>query len=479
MTILLPNEVWRHIFSYFEAVLHDDLRDLKPLKTLATLSLVCRGFRGLAQSLLYRTVLLWGLNNSFLGDPHERHVLLAAALANHPQLGLSTREISLAHGNLTIEDDLMDFLGEAISSLNMQPAFKEWLEYEITFGKKGCGVASFLLALMPNVRLVELCYHKEPSTILPWILGAWINSNEDEPTGRDGRPNTVANHLHNLEELRIVPGLGHRAIYITYFESVLLHPTIRTLKLSQFDWTRNRIKDMQWPHHPCNLRQLNLDECLVDASTVSHVLSRCRKLEIFTIEMCNPEKAGVDLRTHGPGLGHSHDGKWDVDLYEFGDALRELGQNLVRFDLGVFDYEQTFGVTAKVGSLRNLTRLRHLAIARNTLVGQEDDSAAIPLADVLPTSLETLEFKEDVPLMWDDDQSEHNRRMNDEVAGLVAGDQFPNLRELTMLRYGFPRTDRFEREMYRWDAEERGPYIDVTPDYAEYTHMELYMRRKD
>ncbi|KAJ4213306.1 hypothetical protein NW759_011148 [Fusarium solani] len=460
MVIFLPDEIWMQIFSHFNVVLQDVYRDLEPFQTLTALSLVSRRFHHMAQSPLYRTVLLWGLNDLYFGDHHELYLRLAKALANNPQLGLSTREISLAHGNLSIEDDLMDLLGDRIESLNISSEFIDLLKRDIIFGRKGSGIASFLLALMPRVRLVELYFYKESSLTLPYLLGGWFSQST-------GEPHTVANHLHNLQELRITAAQGQTCVYIDYFEPILLHPNLRTLKLSGFDWTEDRIMDMEWQDYPCNLRQLNLDECIVDASTMRDVLSRCTKLEIFTITAGNYDIANYSLY-----------GDWKGGLYEFGDVLRELGQNLVRFELDTFAYRDNRAATGKIGPLQSLKALTDLSIARNNFIGEEDDPSAIPLAEALPTSIEVIDFKADIidPQMRQGVYGYEN--LHDEMHGLAVGGQFPSLREITLFRPGIPIQHGFEREVPGWDIEDTPLAVGSAFECTYPIYMKLSMKRR-
>lgn len=461
MAIFLPDEIWRQIFSHFEMVLHDGYRNLEPLKNLTALSLVSRRFHHMAQSPLYRTVLLWGLNDLYFGDRHELYLRLAKAPANNAQLGLSTREISLAHGNLSIEDDIMDLLGDRIESLNIPSEFIDLLKRDIIFGRKGSGVASFLLALMPRVRLVELCLYNETSLALPYLLGGRLSQNT-------GEPHTVANHLHNLQELRITAAQGQTCEYIDCFESIFLHPNLRILKLSGFDLTEDNIMDTEWPDYPCNLRQLNLDKCIVDASTIRDVLSCCKKLEIFTITAGSYDTAG-DLLYR----------VWKVDLNEFGDVLRELGQNLVKFELDTSAYRRVRDAAGKIGSLQSLKALTHLSIARDDFVGAEDDPSAIPLAEALPTSIEVMGFKEDATNFQLVQEAYEYKKMHDEMYGLAVGGQFPGLREITLLRQGIPEKHRFEREVPGWDIEDTDWPVGSAVENEYYTYMELCMKRRD
>ncbi|WAO95758.1 F-box domain-containing protein [Fusarium falciforme] len=457
MVIFLPDEIWMQIFLHFNVVLQDNYRDLEPLKTLTALSLVCRRFHHLVQTPLYRTVVPWGLNEYYFGD----HLLLATALASNPHLGFSTREISLANGNLSIEDNLMDLLGDRIGSLNMSSEFIDLLKRDIIFGRKGSGVASFLLALLPRLRLMELYFYKETSLTLPYLLGGWLSQNT-------GEPHTIANHLHNLQELRITAAQGQTCVYIDYFESILLDPNLGKLGLSGFDWTDGRIMDMEWSDYPCNLRQLNLDKCIVDASTMRDVLSRRKRLEDFTIVAGNYDIANYSLY-----------GDWKGDLYEFGDVLRELGQNLVRFGLDTSAYQHNRNATGKIGSLQSLKALTHLSIARNDFVGAEDNPSAIPLAEALPTSIEVIDFKTDV-IDYQMRQGVYGyEKLHDEMHGLALGGQFPSLREITLFRPGMPVQHGFEREVPGWDIEDTPWAVGSAFEYEYYTYMELCMKRRD
>lgn len=464
MAIFLPNEIWGQIFSHLKVNLRDEYRDLEPLKTLTALSLVSRRFHDLAQTPLYRTLLLWGLNDSYFDDRHDLHFLLAKALANNPQLGLSAREISLAHGNLSIEHNLMNLLTHRIGSLKMSSEFTDLLKRDIIFGQRGSGVASFLLALMPRVRLVELYFYKESSLALPYILGGRLSQDTV-------KPHTVANHLHHLQELRITSAQGQTCVNISDFELILLHPNLRTLQLSGFDWTENKIMYMKWPNYPCNLRQLNLDACIVDASTMRDVLSRCTKLEIFTISAGSPGIAGqIPYRD------------WNVDLNEFGDILRELGQNLVKFELDTWAYRRVRDARGKIGSLQSLKALTHLSIARNDFVGAEDHPSAISLVEALPISIEVMDFKGDVI----DSQMGHEEyryeKMHDEMYRLAVGGQFPSLRAMTLFRPGIPKQHRFQRKVPGWDVEDTPSVVGSALEALEYPYyvdMILYMQRRD
>ncbi|EEU37122.1 uncharacterized protein NECHADRAFT_86731 [Fusarium vanettenii 77-13-4] len=401
MVFFLPNEIWSQIFSHFKVVLYGLHRDLEPLKTLTALSLVSRRFHDLAQTPLYQTVLLWGINDYYSEDHHGPHFHLAKALANNPQLGLSTREISLTHGNLPSKHNLMSFLGDQIESPNISSEFIDLLKRDIIFGWRGSGVASFLLALMPRVRLVELYFYKEPSMSLPYILGGRLSYNS-------GEPHTVANHLHHLQELRITSAQAQT-----------------------------------W-------------------------------LEVFTVSA-----GSRSLARQTPYID------WNVDLNEFGDVLRELGQNLVKLELVTRSYRHVLGldVSGKVGSLQSLKSLKHLSISRNDFVGAEDDPTTIPLVEALPTSIEVMDFREDVTDSQMRQAEYGYEKMHDEIYGLAVGGQFPGLRKITLFRRGIPTKHRFQREVPGWDVEDMPPCVNgplwEALKHPYYTYLTLYMQRRD
>ncbi|KAM0299399.1 hypothetical protein ACHAPM_007440 [Fusarium culmorum] len=93
----------------------------------------------------------------------------------------------------------------------------------------------------------------------------------------------------------------------------------------------------------------------------------------------------------------------DISLTEFGDILREHGGNLEELSFSTFHCQQdlVLEVWGGIGSLRELTRLRHLKIHYWDLLGflDGDDSEDDPIvsslkyerfSDVLPASIETL-----------------------------------------------------------------------------------------
>ncbi|KAL2673858.1 hypothetical protein Neosp_012302 [[Neocosmospora] mangrovei] len=202
-----------------------------------------------------------------------------------------------------------------------------------------------------------------------------------------------------------------------------------------------------------------------------NVLSRCTKLEIFTISAGSPGIAGqIPYRD------------WNVDLNEFGDILRELGQNLVKFKLDTWDYRCVRDAMGKVRSLQSLKALTHLSIARNDFVGAEDDPSAIPLAEALPPLIEIMDLKEDKTDSQMGQEVYGYEKMHDEMYRLAVGGQFPSLREMRLSRCGIPRQHRFQREVPGWDVEETAFVLGselYALEFPYYTAMKLHMKRRD
>lgn len=84
--------------------------------------------------------------------------------------------------------------------------------------------------------------------------------------------------------------------------------------------------------------------------------------------------------------------EWEVYLNEFGSILRELGQDLVEFNLHTTSFESAGICEGHLGSHREMRSLRHLKVIYTDLVNTrvEPSEQVSKLVDVLPPSLKTL-----------------------------------------------------------------------------------------
>lgn len=137
-----------------------------------------------------------------------------------------------------------------------------------------------------------------------------------------------------------------------------------------------------------------------------------------------------------------------IDLDMYGDALRDFGHNLVKLTLSGFN-SSTYAIVGKIGSLRQLERLRHLEIEREVLDGHGENK--MPIAEVLPLSSESFRCciqRDDVGLVWQEKVSE----LEDEMIHLIDSGRFPKLQRIEFNRCGSRRKDLFTRTLEGWST---------------------------
>lgn len=472
----LPDEIWRDIFANFEGHLPHEKWwmygveiDLSPVKTLLSISLVCKKFHRIVEPLLYRTILVGAHDN----NNEECFVKLIKRLVSNPQLGHDIRNITLDNDYRHGDDDLREALRSTWLSLDAPISFKRQLGKEIAEYRVP-GMAPLILALSPQVRLVDYTFDRT-SQCTTWILSGRPDleiklkeeyyentelAEEDEEALKKyelRRGEICANYgLPYLEEVRIRHSdCTDSNTPIDDLEPILLHPTLKTLRLLGIGWLSSPISNFKFPNEPCNLENLELKECLFDHSTLENILTRCKKLKWLSMET-------ADARRHDM---HLDDEDWDIDLGKIGDVLRKLGHNLEYFSLQTTEYDNWGFCDGRLGSLRNLKALRHLKVILNSFTGRVrspwdiKEEQEIPLVEALPPMIETLH------LYWDEEYYSHHeyRRFCDNINGavfrlLMAADEFPNLRKISIERHGGKR----QKGESEWDKSVDGWEVEVT-----------------
>ncbi|KAJ4324658.1 hypothetical protein N0V84_003782 [Fusarium piperis] len=289
------------------------------------------------------------------------------------------------------------------------------------------------------------------------LAGEDVEALKDYELGQTG---TYANYrLQHLEEVRIRTGdCTDSNTPIDDLEPVLLHPSLKTLRLLGVNWLAGPINKLKFPNKPCNLEYLELKECLFDHLSVENILTRCKKLKWLSMET-------ADARRHDLSID---DTEWDIDLSKIGNAPRRLGHNLESFNLHTIEFDNWGSSEGRLGSLRNLKALQHLKVVLNNFTGrvrypwETDQEQEIPLAEALPPMIETLH------LHWDDEYYSHREYKGfcDNINGavfklLMAVDGFPNLRKISIERYGGKR----QNGELEWDKSVDGWEVEVTQEH--------------
>lgn len=465
----LPTELWEHIFAYVECPMpidnwwyYGEQYSVTCLKDLASLSLVCQTFRPIAQQFLYRTIPAEAFQN-----PEKCKSLLARTLVENPRLAAYTRNICLDHwssGEGVEFEDLFD--REDVGERE-----KRWLRMAMMNDTKtGWNARAF--ALMRNLQVVDVSVYMDAADIAGLLSGrsdiekivqavadliegkGYLNQREKEALERSV-PSTLTNEtladnaLPHLKEVRIRHGDSQDgSISIADIEAVLLHPGLERLYLLGFDWTSHSIRKARWPLHPnTTLQILDLRECLIDAPGVRNVLARFQNLHTLHILL-------GDSRRDSPSFDTDREQfDWDVNLTDIGAALREHGRGLVSFELHTNDYGSYSATEGRIGSLREMTSLRHLKIVECDLTDQRarnyvrTEHHTLPLEDVLPEGLETLY------LHFDDRYYEPcppDERLFEILGRTLRSGKVPKLREIKVERYLSDPTRTLQPEIEGW-----------------------------
>jgi hypothetical protein len=270
---------------------------------------------------------------------------------------------------------------------------------------------------MPHVEVVD-CTIEEPNSPTPWMLSGTLGLEDEldvvheyrsavecrnyfpykesfmffeaqdaEGTNQQPLPSTVkdtyANYgLPNLREVRVRAGDEDDTIIPAWtIEPVLLNPNIKTLRTLGIDWYGQQ-DNLKWPTHQSNLEHLELRETIVDADSFKIIMTRCPKLKSLSVDL-----ASLSRQADDPFYN------LEIDLTRFGDVLRDHGGELEELCFSTFHHieDDEQDVLGSLGSLRELTKLRHLKVDHEVLLGKFDTPQNIwRFRDVLPASLETL-----------------------------------------------------------------------------------------
>ncbi|KAK8014934.1 hypothetical protein PG990_008230 [Apiospora arundinis] len=230
-----------------------------------------------------------------------------------------------------------------------------------------------IIGLVPNIKFLDITM-SNIITILPSVfreaarVGGEHNESQGDsstrsslhsPTGNSSpitatRPSSAP--LSQLEEI-VVRRVGETkgALRIQLFEDLLLLPRLRKFHGQCVDLNTELSTRTSQP--ASSLTHVVIAHSLAEAAGILDLLRVCPFLRT--------------LRIH---WGDSTVGDAAPDWDEIGNSLREYGSNLEVLDLDcrdclMYDMGECNG---KIGSLRDLRRLRHLSLPQDVLLGNED-----------------------------------------------------------------------------------------------------------
>lgn len=356
-------------------------------------------------------------------------VRMIQTLVTRPELGQSTRTITMYNWERrtkpphTMSDEdarsLVDLFKAARTTLDLPAAVHGRLDAELNPKPSAVGLETFILALTPRVRLVNIAIpsgvRNDGSSPLPWLLGG----QEEEPL-RHGLSRCCLPHL---TEVRLKKAPFHLGNFdMVELEPLFLHPTLKTLRIRSFECKRRHISGLKWPNHVSKLETLELRHCLLDMVGTQSILARCSNVGRLVIELGSGHPRPLDWLT--PGYQPSAWTRDDMifDLTVFGQLLRGLSQDLIELDLDTRSYRDAIQIQGEVGSLRQLGSLRRLELMPRDL------SEPASLSENLPGSLETLVLR---PYDWVMHNRLYpgNRRDSDEdLSKFISASEHLNLR---------------------------------------------------
>ncbi|KAJ4129061.1 hypothetical protein NW768_007592 [Fusarium equiseti] len=480
----LPDEIWQQIFANFE--------DYMPLKnwwmygtqlnhecprTLLSLSQVSRRFRRVAQSFLYRTLLLEGRDSEALAQ-----ILLLRSLSEDPKLGQQVRNVSFDDStgspcrmsSALVHIPVDSIFRKALASLSLPPSTAKWLEQSIS---DGCAFGTLAVAYMAQSQFVDCTVDHEASP-LPFMLSGRFGVEDVVPSHpgceeEDHEDNDKTNEKHgrilvgkisadysfpNLTEIRIRAGGSEGTLPAFVVEPILLHPALKVLRTFGIEWIGDKSRQLRWLDQASNLLCLDLKESVIDATGLRSILTRCPNLKSLSIQLADSSR--------------EQDGEeavWIVDLDDFGNVLRQLGRGLEELEIHTLDYTSEHSTEGRLGLLQALSSLKHLKVDKEGLLGPvrepggEVSRPALRFDEALPPSLETLY------LHWADNYhgeywyKDRRQIVDKETHELIMEDKMPNLREIKVEKY---YNEAWEGE---WD-----PFLEVDGWEVSVKHEHLW-----
>lgn len=406
----LPDELLLHICRHLSlsdefvsgfdgaAVLGDETRALSRLCRLS------KRLQPFAQRALY--------DNIPQLSPENRYRLLRT-FVDYPHLARLVRAMNM--GDCSIAgSELMSLFRAAQPRLNVSARLEEIATARAGLESEGFDSA-FVLLLLPNLELLEIEVRGE----LDYEMCDLVDEIRADASGPP-----IA--LGRLRELRIRHSDTEDADTLKP-QGLLTLPTLRTLRGWSVQWgglyPDDRADGHVETHSEClSVEHVDFSWSLCDGFSLSAMLFHCPDLKTLRIEW-GPSTVGCDD---------------NLDFSDMGDALRKHGGNLERLTLDIreaFMYEEGES-TGRIGSLRELSKLKYIALTHDMLVGEDDGSdedsddessgpkeRSLQLGEVLPVSLEELR------LYTCEGEEGH---LDDQLHEIIAGKKLTNLRKVVM-----------------------------------------------
>lgn len=384
--------------------------------TLSNLCRVSKGFQQVAEPLLYESISL----------SHDGLSAFVVTVERKPCLEGYVKELSIPSEGLT-----------GLTRL--------WLRKRLEERQDSAEHISFKRAIQLALDVFKIWPSADPETIYLLLLTMLLPEVEVLHCAPNMCPmQCIANvdHPGPFPRLREVHIEGSEPDIMGFMDSTpaslcepFLPPTVQIFDGFGVDW----LAPIKWRGtERMALKTVRLRSSLCNGTGVADLLSHCPDLESLSLEWSNE------------GLNR-FEGDNDFPYYdEIGEALRQYGKNIQELELDCLeenyyncDYLRTVEELEeeRIGSLRELMRLRTLRLPLDLLLGKDDwiphleeedhetgpQMPTLTLSDVLPRSLETLEL---MSCPWNGIEHLHTQ-----IHDLLATGHMASLRSISVERH--------------------------------------------
>lgn len=405
MALHIPDEILNHIMCYLVPVLPSKSRprrydhSLRPTD-LASLCLVSRRFRHIAQPLLYHTIDMTDSTTIIRSEKGRESLkwpgFLLRTIVKDSHLAKYIRVLAMIDMIFLPNTEDMIFLAEDSSRdfpWDVPRCIRCALEPEIAYNNYNLPT----IALLLYATMVEkiFLFPSDPDGIqVGWILTSWQLR---------GQPHDLAIDFGSDLTLELGPFANYglpclKELYVDlegdeYWNDPLLDflkkPGLSIFHLNHARSLTNLFAPQPLEDSLSSVHELKLSDCYMESQSVENILRSCPRLKVLSIHVAETEWAEQLFQQSDPDIF------WTINLEHIGQALRDFGKNLIDLHLDFSNFKLARPITGRIGPLCSMPKLRHIQCHRNDLIlaqelGEEQEGNTLPLDSVLPSSIATI-----------------------------------------------------------------------------------------
>ncbi|KAK4504267.1 hypothetical protein PRZ48_005183 [Zasmidium cellare] len=400
----LPEELLQYIFDNLQVSGPVDFEDDHRLQrqTLAALCRVNKQFDRLAKPILFHTVHLgeyqipirpfWEV---LVQNPHLSSLVRSLHIDDweHPRIEHDfTRDQTAAEID-SLSSEVSETLQDAVKDMTAPLRSILGHMYDPVEGYQLVGIADgmlvYLIARCENLSCLELVVPHRFSTYT-CVYPALRHMAQLQAAADATNNQTPVKSLSKLKELRMRHWDTENAFDISEAMPFWTFPSVNMFRGDMIDCTTAEGLAGAPALKENNIRELDLDNALIEADGLREILSRCPKLESLSI-----------------AWGSASVGDCVVNHQQLGQVLRDLphlSKNLKKliFDpTDAYDFEYSDDEYHEpLGCLTSFQSLEYLGLTPKGLIGEDDEDlddypnfAKVSLTEMLPESLRTFDVR--------------------------------------------------------------------------------------